>query len=212
MIGRVYKIVANQGDEVYVGSTFKKLERRFTGHKSDYKRNRLKCHSKMMFAKYGADNLSILLIAEYKVCDSTHLRAYEQLWINKLKCINSPAIRFLFFKKARVDYHKSYYLRNKVKRMEYSKQWRKNNPEKVKAMQERQKQKQKTIIKCDCGMYMVKCSLYGHKKSKLHQSTINNSQKKDYIRCSCGMMIHKWRVKEHLATKRHAKIIAYLNK
>ena len=36
--GKVYKLVSNSSDLVYYGSTFNKLTKRLTGHKTDYKK------------------------------------------------------------------------------------------------------------------------------------------------------------------------------
>ena len=36
--GKIYRIVSDKTDQVYIGSTVKTLERRFSGHKSDFKR------------------------------------------------------------------------------------------------------------------------------------------------------------------------------
>ena len=91
--GRIYKIVCGLSNDVYVGSTFNELKHRFQGHKDSYKRWKLKkTNSKVsafdLFDKYDIKNFKIMLIKEYQVCDKHHLSVYEQLWINKTKCVN----------------------------------------------------------------------------------------------------------------------------
>ena len=82
-IGKIYKIIHNQSDLIYIGSTISTLRDRFYQHKKS-----LSCIISKYFSKYGIENFKIILIKEYKICDRTHLEMYEQLWINKMKCIN----------------------------------------------------------------------------------------------------------------------------
>jgi hypothetical protein len=91
--GKIYKIIALQGNECYVGSTFNTLRDRWYKHKQHY--NELKngnlsssVTSSILFDKYGYDNCKIVLIKEYSVIDRAHLEVYESLWIFKLKSIN----------------------------------------------------------------------------------------------------------------------------
>ncbi|GMF38340.1 unnamed protein product [Phytophthora lilii] len=95
MIGKIYKIIHNQSNIIYIGSTFNDLKGRFAQHKADYKRK----HNISIyeyFERYGIENFKIILIKEYEVIDRRHLEVYEQLWINKLKPINkAPVVEFL---------------------------------------------------------------------------------------------------------------------
>lgn len=92
-IGHVYKIVCVKNPSIaYVGSTFYPLSSRWKAHVSDYKQNR-GCSIKKCFDEYGIENFNCELIKSYNVVrtdlsDRKHLMAYEQLWINKLKCVN----------------------------------------------------------------------------------------------------------------------------
>lgn len=111
MIGRIYKIYYN--DIVYIGSTIKTLRRRLSYHKSDYKRYLNKKRDNIAifeyFTQHGVDNFKIELIKEYEVCDKKHLSVYEQLWMNKLKNVNTNKafrIRKLYDKKHHKEYNK----------------------------------------------------------------------------------------------------------
>jgi len=90
--GKVYKIIHNQSNITYIGSTFNSLRDRWRIHKdrfTQYKKNssrNLSIHT--YFEKYGIENFKIILIKEYEVEDRNHLESKEQLWINKIKCIN----------------------------------------------------------------------------------------------------------------------------
>ena len=90
--GRIYKIIHNQSDICYVGSTFNELKYRFREHKSDYKKfiggsnHQLSIYP--YFIEFGIENFKIVLIKQYEVVDRKHLEMYETLWKSKLKTIN----------------------------------------------------------------------------------------------------------------------------
>jgi len=110
MIGFVYKITYL--DVLYIGSTVQKLKYRFRQHKQS------KCSISKYFDIHGADNFIIELIKQYNVFDRKHLNMYEQLWINKLKCVNEQsAMNFeCINKKEKIkEYMKKYYKKNKIK-------------------------------------------------------------------------------------------------
>jgi hypothetical protein len=109
--GRVYKVIASQGNECYAGSTFDQLRSRLFQHKKDYKRwkegkDRF-CKVFHLFDKYGIETCTILLICEYPVNDRKQLQAYEALWIGKLRPINTDC----FLSDYLHDYSKKIYRR-----------------------------------------------------------------------------------------------------
>lgn len=85
-IGRVYKIVNKESNITYIGSTFLKLNKRWRKHKNTLRKGG--CSIALYLQIYGIENFNIELIKEYNVVCKMHLRAYEQLWMNKLTCIN----------------------------------------------------------------------------------------------------------------------------
>lgn len=144
MIGRVYKITSCKGDEIYIGSTTQILTQRFGEHKYEYTSKRRpgkKSSSWVLFDKYGVENCKIELIKEYEIVDRQHLDAYEQLWINKTKCINyKNTIKFtrLWDRKKKKEYTKKHKERitkyqeeyrktHREKNIEYQKEYRKRN-------------------------------------------------------------------------------------
>ena len=85
VMGHIYKIITGESNECYVGSTFKKIHRRFDKHRNSFKKNMLSCSSKYMFEKYGVDKCRVILIKNYDVVDKHHLKVYESLWIYTFK-------------------------------------------------------------------------------------------------------------------------------
>ncbi len=97
--GTVYKIVCSLDENIiYIGSTFNQLRHRWQQHKDNYKRyldgKKYNCVSIYpYFEKIGIENFKIMKIKEYQCYrehnkDSKHLHTFEQLWINKTRCVN----------------------------------------------------------------------------------------------------------------------------
>lgn len=134
-IGRVYKIIHNQSDICYIGSTFNTTRDRFRVHKYDYKQGNNSCSISKYFEKYGVKNFKMILIKEYEVIDREHLEAYEQLWINKLNCVNKQCA-FQPLKKERIKiyhkkYNKEYYQKNKTNPNNYCDKCKYQAPTKI---------------------------------------------------------------------------------
>ena len=108
MKGKIYKIEHKNSsfDEIYIGETFQEITERWRTHYNQFNLDEEynKCSINYYFKKYGRDNFQVSLIKEYDVFDSKHLRAYEQLWFNKLrKKIINEVNGFQIFKIPRKD-------------------------------------------------------------------------------------------------------------
>ena len=96
--GIIYKITHNTlPNIVYIGSTFCRLSTRWKNHKKNYigwKNGYIKgkCSICVYFEQYGIKNFKCEVIKKYKVVDSKHLNAYEQLYLNKIKNINKNKV------------------------------------------------------------------------------------------------------------------------
>ncbi|MGN5502206.1 hypothetical protein ACLJB6_09410, partial [Campylobacter coli] len=63
----------------------------YKNYKDNKKGSKLSVYDQ--FDTYGVTNFKILQIKSYEVCqehnkDRRHLAVYEQLWINRIRCIN----------------------------------------------------------------------------------------------------------------------------
>lgn len=150
--GRIYRIVClPEPDIQYVGSTFNELRHRWQNHCNHYsgyldnKNTGISIYK--YFDKYDIDNFKIILIKEYQVYqehnkDRKHLQAYEQLWINKINCVNinnTINIPYLSSKlynfnnsKIQSKNKKEYYEKHKHILSEKKKIYRIKNKEKIK--------------------------------------------------------------------------------
>lgn len=211
LVGRVYEIVGITHPEiVYVGSTFKILKKRMSQHYSDYKRidfdkKKTLCIYKY-FKKYGIENFKMRLIKKYKVCadntrDKKHLSVYEQLWMNKKKCVNkmksfniehiSRKARYLKNKEKNKESRKVYYQKNRgtisVKRkVYYAKTKDKQNKD---SREYRQKHKKELQIK--------------DKEYQLKNKDKISKRKKIKVECPCGSIITKSHIRRHERSDRH---------
>jgi len=192
VIGRVYKIIHNQSDITYVGSTRNILKQRWQQHKASYERwlksGKTELSIYPYFEKYGIENFKLVLIKEYEIIDQIHLEAYEQLWINKLKCCNKCCpfqIYRLYQKQWRkqnknklAEYHRKYNEDNKEQLSDYKKKWYEENKDEHSKKRKLQYEKNKKVLQekiiCDCGNEVSKGWLTQHKKTKKHLNYFKN--------------------------------------
>lgn len=204
--GIVYRIVClSHPDIQYVGSTFNTLRQRWQCHKKSYTKwmkedkKRGKCSIYPYFEQYGIEDFKILLIKEYQCVSETnkdhlHLSTYEQLWINKITCVNiyNPLkkpkwlvkkITKLYrdeHKVERNDKQKLYAKSHKEEKKIYDKKYREENvemlyqkgvkyrKENIEIIARKKKEWGSKIIECECGSKIRTDSKSRHSNSKKH--------------------------------------------
>jgi hypothetical protein len=82
---KIYRIVG--GDDIYIGSTTRSLETRWTEHKHDFKR-KAKLTSCHILDKHGVDKCKLELIEEYPCTSHAELRLREAEIIKDTPCVN----------------------------------------------------------------------------------------------------------------------------
>ena len=70
--------------DIYIGATIMTLQKRFTIHRAPSN----KTSSKMLFQKYGAENIEFVLLEEYPCNSKFELKKREAEHIRSRKCIN----------------------------------------------------------------------------------------------------------------------------
>lgn len=136
--GKVYMIISDDDNKIYIGSTTKTLIARFGNHKYDFKMYELNgcrnwCTSFNILRK---NNAHIILLEQYPCNSKEELNAREYLYyeLNKDNCVNSNVpnnVRNFINKK---EYMNHYYNLNKIKLLEYSKNTRDEKKEILKLM------------------------------------------------------------------------------
>jgi group I intron endonuclease len=114
--GKVYKIINNLNNEIYVGSTCERLlSRRMGNHKCDAKKET--CKSRPLYKhmnELGAENFRIVSLEDYKCDTIDQLQSREQYYIDLLKPV--------------------YNMHQAVHSPEYRQQYREANKERISAM------------------------------------------------------------------------------
>ena len=109
-LGKIYKIVDNTNDNVYIGSTCKSLAQRLSGHVDTYKQYlKGKYHYVTSFDIIQNNNYDMILIENYPCDYKDELLARERYWCNKINSINKI---------------KNQGLSNTIGKLEYSKQYK----------------------------------------------------------------------------------------
>lgn len=227
--GTIYRIICLPEPNIqYIGSTFTTTKQRWTEHKKFYKRycignsNQNPLSIFKYFDEYGVDNCKLIKIKEYKVWrehqkDTKQLRVYEQLWINKTKCINGNnafGIKYL----TRKDWKR----RNKEHIKKQGKEYRsrpevkEQNKQRAKEYMQRPEVKERNKEACKKFRNTEKRKEYIKKykqtpefKEKQKEYTRKYNEKKKLIKitCSCGSMIRKDEKKRHERTMKHLSYI-----
>ena len=144
-LGKIYKIECNVTGKVYIGSTCEPiLARRLAGHITNYKRYLKGTYNYVSsFEILQNRNYDIVLIESYPCNSKDELHARERYWTNNIDCMNKI---------------KGQGLINVLGKLEYLKQYREKNKDKLKEKHD-----------CICGgKYTTACKAQ-HEKTKKHQ-------------------------------------------
>ena len=172
---KIYKLVSDHTDEIYIGSTCQKLCQRLGGHTRGFREGINKCTSKKLFE---LGKVKIVLI-ENCPCDcKEELYKRERHYIETTNCVNKcipgrtkSEYRLKNKDKVKEQYlknvdnikerKKEYYLKNKEEFSKQRKEYRLKNNDKIK-----ERKKVRTI--CDCGLDINKDTIARHKRTKKH--------------------------------------------
>lgn len=155
---KIYKIVSDQTDKVYIGSTTKKyLKQRLSGHIADFKRwQDGKRDNITSFEIIKYDDCQIVLIENFPCNDINELRSRERYWIeNTENCVNKR-------------------IPGRTKQ-ENDKQYREEHKEEI-------KQKKNQTYECECGSKYSYAHKNRHFTSKKHQAFITKNQENEKVK------------------------------
>tara|TARA_R110000823_G_scaffold36288_1_gene99188 strand:+ start:373 stop:846 length:474 start_codon:yes stop_codon:yes gene_type:complete len=150
--GKIYKLVNNVDDKIYVGSTCSTLSKRKGNHKSSAKHKDYTVYRHLN--EVGWENVNIVLIEECECKNKDELHKRERYFIDELKPdlnINLPNRKYVG-----------------QFNLDYKKAWREKNKAEI-----NQKAKQNKHI-CECGTTVQNSGKARHKKTKKHISYINS--------------------------------------
>jgi hypothetical protein len=167
--GKIYKIISNNSDLVYIGSTAKyKLKERLAEHVSNFE-----CgvyYSSCELIKQP--HYDIIEIEAHPCNSKVTLEAQERFWMLKYRdgCINVVNERPSGIEADNMtDYNRQYYLENKEKIADKKKQYYQDNKDEIEKYKA-------TKVTCGCGCEVRKDSLLRHKKTQRHLSIMSTMQ------------------------------------
>jgi hypothetical protein len=209
-MGKIYKIISDNTDMIYIGSTILKLLcSRYANHTCNYKKytNGIgkKQSSSFDVLKYG--NNKIILIELYPCNSKDELHAREQYYIdlNKSNCVNKLKS---FIGENKEEYKKQSKKEYRIKNIEkikiQRKQFREDNKDKFKLIGEEKRTCEICNFECRKSHYNRHC------ESEKHLNKQNNIIKPKFIstlepiiKCECGEMISRFTKSRHCKSNRH---------
>ena len=200
---KVYKLVDQIDGYYYIGSTACKcLSKRFTWHKQDARKENLSKSKKYQyFNSIGWENVKIILIEEFIFQNKMQLLREEDRYIMQHredpKCLNMiKALRS----------GEESHLYNVI----HGQNYRKDHLRDIRAYdRERNVERNKDKIKCECGVEYPKYQKSVHDKSKHHieylieQDNTLSLCDLGMITCGCGSVVTKKGFIKHMKTKKH---------
>jgi len=175
MIGRLYKIVSKQTDKVYYGSTERTLEQRFQSHKSEFKILKTSACEILCY-----DDCEIILLDIVEVANIKELKTYERKYIETNECVNKNIpgrTKHEYYLKNRnkclekskeyqqtdksKEYRKQKYLENSETLLEKNKEYRLQNRDKI-------KEKKTEKMTCICSKTFTRQCKAAHERSQFH--------------------------------------------
>ena len=164
--GKIYKLVNNVDDKIYIGSTCNFLRVR----KSEHKNTSRSCPNRNVYKhlnEVGWENVEIILIEAYECKNKDELHQRERHWIDELKPELNKT-RPLITNDEKEQWKEEYYNKNKVEINKKNNQYYEDNKEKMDKWR-----CEKTI--CECGGKYINSNRKRHMKSKKHINFINQS-------------------------------------
>lgn len=222
---KIYKITCAETDDVYIGSTTRQLNNRFSDHYSKYRKyikdNKLPHCTSVNIVKYRS--AEITLICDYPCNSGEELRIKEGEYIkNTPNCINKciagitpKEIDEYRYKEYNCDCGGKYKYHYKAKHMK-SKQhiYYVENGQRLKDVFI---PKKKQIINCPCGgtHNMKPAAIRMHEKSKQHIYYVKHGKvkpktcsKNGGLKCECGSIVND--LVRHRKSKKHQKYLENL--
>ena len=188
--GKIYKIVSDETDKIYIGSTCTPLYKRLYEHKSTSNsyQNGKSHYVTSSYELISLGNVDIVLIENYPCKDKNELHARERYWIEKNKDI-------IVNKALPTRTNKEWCEDNKDKLKEYMKEYREDNKDKLKEQgKEYQEDNNKAIKK-------YKKQFYENNKDKIKEHLGKIGQ------CECGIQYTYGHISRHLKSVKHQQYI-----
>ena len=208
--GQIYKIWDNSFSKCYIGSTIQPLSKRTDNHRTDYKKylNGKFCYLSVfeLFEEFGVENCKIEWVEDYPCKTKKELEAREGQIQRENDCVNkriagrNPQSYYQETRETRLEKAKEYreqegqsekhseyckkrYEEKKEEINEKQRQYRKDNPEKVREQDRQAYQRNKALKQrpwtCDCGATMCFSAKSRHLKTNKHKQYLQKQNNTD---------------------------------
>lgn len=139
--GKIYKIVLDESDQVYVGSTTRTLAQRMANHRSRAKAGMALPPVHRFINDHGWDKAHIVLVEDWPCERKEQLDARERHWIEQIGSLNKyipGRTREEYYQQNRVELigrRKEYYQQNRDEVCEQMRQYYQQNRDEVRERQ-----------------------------------------------------------------------------
>lgn len=164
---KIYKLVNNVDDKIYIGSTCGTLRLRKSKHKAASKVMNYTVYQHLN--EIGWNNVEIILIETFECNNKDELHKRERYWIDELKPELNKQIPASTIKEQHQRKNKKWKDNNKEYISTYNEEYRKKNIDDI-------KRRESIKITCDCGSTILKRTLNRHIKSKTHINFMAHQQ------------------------------------
>jgi len=148
--GKIYKLVSDHTDEIYIGSTIQSyLSSRLGGHKRDCKTKKNPCNSKKLF---DLGDVKIVLIENVPCNSKEELYKRERHYIETTNCVN----KLIPGRTMAENYQ------------DKKEHYQQKSHDRYHANKEEILKQQATPVVCECGLTSTKSHLKRHRQTKRH--------------------------------------------
>jgi len=209
--GRIYKIVCNETNEVYYGSTCNLLCYRKSHHKNATKQ---RCVSKSIIERGNWD----MVLVEYFPCNTKEeLLMRERFYIDNNECINKQ--RPIISKEEHKELANKSYMKRRETALEKQKEKRlQRTPEEKEKDKEYfhsryELNKEKLLAQCKARREGPKREeiLAKKRESSKEYREANRERLNEKVTCECGCNVTKNHLNRHMQTKKHIELLAKMN-
>ena len=218
--GKIYKIVCNKTNLIYIGSTCEPtLARRLAKHVANYKHyfRGNKGHYITCFKIIENGDYDIVLIEDCPCETKDQLHKRERFFIESLKCVN---------KNIPTRTIKEYFIDNEVKLKAYKEEYNKQHKGQVKEYHEKYREENKDKLKERSHEYYKNNSdkiIDYQKEYRLNNIEAYKQKKKEYrervkerdnekFNCECGGKYTHCAISKHIKTKIHQDYLNSIDK
>lgn len=173
--GKIYKIVCDDPELMYIGSTCQTLSNRMSAHRQMMKRYiDGKGNYISSFGIVGSEGSHIVLIENHPCNSKEELLARERFHIEANVCVNRNIPGRGYDAEYIKQYNKNRYESRKDEYIQRAKQFNQQHKEQI---------KQKALAKevCECGAVVCRNASYAHKKTTKHIRLLTQREQLDDV-------------------------------